>query len=156
MTSRHPSPVRIFRLWQTFLDNVNPLIKIFHAPTVQQTILDASGDLEKVSRPTEALMFSIYFIAVISMSNADCQSTFGEPRQGLVAKYCHAAQQALLNAKFLRSLNILTLQALVIYVVSCVLFYLLLRLVSNPRVGISRCCMRQHSHVPKCGEVKMS
>jgi hypothetical protein len=111
----HPPPVHIFRLWQTFLVNCNPLIKVFHAPTTQQTILDASGDLEKVSRPTEALMFAIYFLAVVSLNNADCQSMFGESRQTLVAKYCHGTQQALINSKFLKSLNISTLHAFVIY-----------------------------------------
>jgi len=122
LTSLHPPAVHIFRLWQTFLVNVNPLLKIFHAPTVQQTILDASGDLENVSRPTEALMFAIYFIAVTSMNNSDCERILGEPRQVLVSKYCHAAQQALINSKFLRSLNITTLQALTIYMVSSRLF----------------------------------
>lgn len=111
----HPPPVHIFRLWQTFLVHVNPLVKIFHAPTVQQTILDASGNLETVSRSTEALMFSIYFLAVIALNNADCQSMFGETRQALVAKYCNGTQQALINAKFLKSLNISTLHAFVNY-----------------------------------------
>ncbi|TVY88787.1 Aurofusarin cluster transcription factor [Lachnellula willkommii] len=115
LTSMHPPPVHIFRLWQTFLVHVNPLIKIFHAPTVQQTILDASGNLETVSRSTEALMFSIYFLAVVALNNADCQSMFGESRKALVAKYCNGTQQALVNAKFLKSLNISTLHAFAIY-----------------------------------------
>lgn len=118
----HPPAVQIFRLWQTFLVNVNPLVKIFHAPTVQQTILDASGELEKVSRPTEALMFAIYFLAVTSMSDTDCQSILKEPRQALLSKYCHATQQALINSKFLKSLNISTLQALTLYTVSSMFF----------------------------------
>ncbi|TVY37497.1 Aurofusarin cluster transcription factor [Lachnellula occidentalis] len=115
LISMHPPPVHIFRLWQTFLVHVNPLVKIFHAPTVQQTILDASGNLESVSRSTEALMFSIYFLAVIALNNADCESMFGETRQALVAKYSNGTQQALINAKFLKSLNLSTLHAFVIY-----------------------------------------
>lgn len=126
LSALHPPAVQIFRLWQTFLVNVNPLIKMFHAPTVQQTILDASSDLENVPRHTEALMFAIYFLAVTSLRNEDCESMFGEQQQVLLAKYCHAAQQALINSKFLRSLNILTLQALVLFLVrlpfTCSLF----------------------------------
>ncbi|KAK4071558.1 transcriptional regulator family: Fungal Specific TF [Purpureocillium lilacinum] len=30
-----PEPVHVFRLWQLFLDRVNPLTKIIHVPTVQ-------------------------------------------------------------------------------------------------------------------------
>ncbi|TVY40622.1 Aurofusarin cluster transcription factor [Lachnellula subtilissima] len=115
LTCMHPQPVHIFRLWQTFLVHVNPLVKIFHAPTVQQMILDASGNLETVSRSTEALMFSIYFLAVVALDNADCQSMFNETRQVLLAKYCNGTQQALINAKFLKSLNISTLHAFIIY-----------------------------------------
>jgi hypothetical protein len=132
----HPPAVHIFRLWQTYLVNVNPLVKIFHAPTVQQTILDASGDLEKLSRPTEALMFAIYFLAVTSMSDADCQSILKEPRQTLLSKYCHATQQALINSKFLKSLNISTLQALALYTVSSLSLYSYLKPVHHVNCGV--------------------
>jgi hypothetical protein len=90
---------------------------MFHAPTIQQTILDASGDLDHVPRHVEALMFAIYFLAVTSLGNEDCEAMFGEPRSTLVAKYSHATQQALINSKFLKSLNILTLQSLLVFLV---------------------------------------
>ncbi|KAF4628725.1 hypothetical protein G7Y89_g9431 [Cudoniella acicularis] len=116
LTALHPPPVHIFKMWQTFLVNVNPLTKLFHGPTVQQTILDASGNLEKVSRPTEALMFAIYFLAVLSLTNEQCESMFGESQPALISKYSHGAQQALINSRFMKSLNISTLQALALYI----------------------------------------
>ncbi|KAE8441170.1 hypothetical protein EG329_005799 [Mollisiaceae sp. DMI_Dod_QoI] len=115
LSGLHPPAVQIFRLWQTFLVNVNPLVKMFHAPTIQQLILDASGNLENIPRHTEALMFAIYFLAVTSLTTEDCQSMFGASRPQLLAKYSHGTQQALINARFLKSLNILTLQSLVLY-----------------------------------------
>lgn len=118
LTSQHPQPVHIFKLWQTFLINVNPLVKMFHAPSMQQTVLDASGDLGKISRPTEALMFAFYMLAVTSLTNEECESMFGESRPNLIRKYSHATQQALINSKFLKSLNISTLQAFALYLVS--------------------------------------
>lgn len=114
----HPPPVHIFRLWQTFLVNVNPMVKMFHAPTIQQMILDASGDLANVPRHTEALMFAIYFISVISLQDQDCRSMFHESKANLLAKYSTGAQQSLVNSRFLKSLNILTLQAFILYLVS--------------------------------------
>lgn len=114
----HPPPVHIFRLWQTFLVNVNPMVKMFHAPTIQQMILDASGDLANVPRHTEALMFAIYFISVISLQDQDCRSMFNESKATLLAKYSTGAQQSLVNSRFLKSLNILTLQAFILYLVS--------------------------------------
>jgi hypothetical protein len=115
LSAAHPPPVQIFRLWQTFLVNVDPLVKIFHAPTIQQMILDASGDLENISRNTEALMFAIYFLAVSSLQNEECETMFGETRLSLLSKYSHGVQQALINAKFLKSLNLATLQAFTLY-----------------------------------------
>ena len=55
LTHLHPPTGLIFTLWQKFLDNVNPLIKVIHVPTVQQQILQASLSLDQVSRPMEAL-----------------------------------------------------------------------------------------------------
>jgi len=118
LSALHPPPVQIFRLWQTFLVNVNPLIKMFHAPTLQQTILDASGDIRNIPRHVEAMMFGIYFLAVTSLQNEDCQTMFGEQRNTLLVKYAHGTQQALISARFLKSLNIGTLQALVLFLVS--------------------------------------
>lgn len=114
----HPPPVHIFRLWQTFLVNVNPMVKMFHAPTIQQMILDASGDLANVPRHTEALMFGIYFLSVTSLQDHDCRNMFNESKDTLLAKFSVGAQQSLVNSRFLKSLNILTLQAYIMYLVS--------------------------------------
>ncbi len=118
LSTLHPPPVQIFRMWQTFLVNVNPLLKMLHAPTWQQSILDASGDIRNIPRHIEAAMFGIYFLAVTSLQNEECQSMFGEQRNTLLAKYAHGTQQALINARFLKSLNICTLQALALFLVS--------------------------------------
>lgn len=114
----HPGPVHIFKLWQTFLVNVNPLVKIFHAPTVQQIILDGSSDLETIPKPAEALMFGIYLMAIISLRDEECEDTYGESKAALISKYSHATQQALINANYLRSLNITVLQAFTLFLVS--------------------------------------
>lgn len=61
ITSYHPEPVDIFRLWQIYVDNINPIFKITHAPTIQHQIIEVSPDLE-------ALMFGIYCTALMSIS----------------------------------------------------------------------------------------
>ena len=77
----HPNPSQIFKLWQTYLDNVNPLIKVFHTPTVQQIISNATGRLGYLPRGVEALMFSIYAISVASLSNTECEAIMGESKE---------------------------------------------------------------------------
>jgi len=81
LTALHPQPLHIFRLWQTFLDNVNPLSKVIHAPTVQHQILEASANLEKVSRSMESLMFAIYATSVNSMDKKQCEIMLGGPNK---------------------------------------------------------------------------
>jgi hypothetical protein len=124
LTGMHPSPVHIFRLWQTFLTNVNPLVMMFHAPTVQQLVLDATANLEAVSRPVEALMFGIYLLSLGSLTEEACETMFGESKVALIRKYSHAAHQALINSKFLKSLNLYTLQAYICYIVCAFILYI--------------------------------
>lgn len=127
LSSVHPQPVHIFKLWQTFLINVNPLVKLFHAPTVQQTILDASGDLNNVPKHVEALMFSIYLLAITSLQPEECERMFGDTRTNLLSRYSHGTQQALINAKFMKSLNLTTLNAFCLYLV-CIAYPIFSRL----------------------------
>ena len=115
----HPPPVQIFKMWQTFLDNVNPLIKIFHAPTIQQKILEASADLDNIPKGLEALMFGIYCTAVMSCNVQDWDTTFGHgvSKPTLLMRYQAAARQALSRAGLMRSSDMTILQAFVLYLV---------------------------------------
>lgn len=118
VTNSHPSAIQILQLWQIYISNVNPLLKISHVPTLQGQIIGAGANPAKISRPLEALMFSIYFIAVTSMKEEEVQSMFGEDRNVLLSKYHTAAQQALVNAGFMRSTELMVLQAYTLYLVS--------------------------------------
>lgn len=113
----HPPPMQAFMLWQTFLQNVNPLSKVIHAPLVQPQVLEASKDFDSVPKPAVALLFAIYAAAVMSMKEEDCQAQLGGTKTVMLSRYFSAAQQALAAASFLKSRNIVTLQAFVIFLV---------------------------------------
>ncbi|KIV80799.1 hypothetical protein PV11_08275 [Exophiala sideris] len=114
----HPAPLHIFRLWQIFLNNVNPLVKVLHAPTVQQQILDASADFSLVPANMEALMFAIYSMAIASITTEKCNAFFGSDREFLLVQYHAGARQALINAGLLGSCDLVTLQAVTLYLLS--------------------------------------
>jgi hypothetical protein len=118
MASLHPPPVQIFRLWQAFLDNVNPLIKLFHAPTIQQQVLDACANLDNLSKGMHVLLFGIYAIATTSLTMEECQAMFGEERSTLLKRFQSGARQALLRAGFLRTSDMTILQGFVLYLVN--------------------------------------
>ncbi|KAJ8123833.1 hypothetical protein O1611_g9501 [Lasiodiplodia mahajangana] len=115
VTDLHPSGVQIFQLWQIYLDNVNPLLKLTHAPTLQVQVIEASTNLTKVSKSLEALMFAIYLMAITSLNDDEVEHTFNESKPNLLAKYQHATQQALFNAGFMRMPDLTVLQAYLLY-----------------------------------------
>jgi hypothetical protein len=113
----HPTVPQIMLLWQTFLNNFNPLVKPFHAPAVQNVISEATTDLDSIDASTEALMFSIYLSAATTMAEEQCMQLFSTPKPLLISTYSNATQQALVNAKFLKTTNLVVLQAFTLYLV---------------------------------------
>ncbi|KAF4638010.1 hypothetical protein G7Y89_g52 [Cudoniella acicularis] len=105
-------------LWQIYLENVNPLLKVTHTPTLQARIIDAACDMENISPILEALMFSIYCVSILSLTEDECYTLFGSPRKDLLASYQFACQQALLNCRAWRSGDRDCLTALYLYLVS--------------------------------------
>ncbi|KAK7931134.1 C6 transcription factor [Apiospora marii] len=118
LSTLHPEPIQIFRLWQVYLDNVDPLLKVTHIPTLQGRIVDAASRLKGIDRNLEALMFSIYSMAVLSLDKDECESMFGLTKKDLTTKYQFACQQALSNASFLRCNDRDCLTAMFLYLLS--------------------------------------
>ena len=99
------------------MENVNPLLKVTHS-SLQGRIIEASGDIKNVEPPLEALMFSIYCMATLSLATNDCESHFGAAKDDLMAKYWFGCEQALFNCGFLRTKSLDCLTALFLYLVS--------------------------------------
>ena len=118
LSTLHPDPVQIFRLWQIYLDNVNPLLKVTHTPSLQGRIIEAASNVTNINPPLEALMFSIYATSILSLIVEDCQTIFGSSKEDLSTRYQFGCQQALLNCAFLRSSDRDCLTALYLYLVS--------------------------------------
>jgi hypothetical protein len=118
LADSHPSTKLIYKLWEIFLNNVNPLVKIIHVPTVQRQLLEASVDLENVSRPFEALMFAIYASAITSLKNEQCIELTGFSKLQLQKQYYKIGQLALARAGIFGTTDTVVLQAAVLFIVS--------------------------------------
>ncbi|QLI63586.1 Aurofusarin cluster transcription factor [Metarhizium brunneum] len=114
-THYHPSTIHIFQLWQLYIDNVNPLLKITHAPSIQSQIIQASSNLESAPKNLEALMFGIYCMAITSLDDAEVEKMLNRPKKEVLAQFFEGLQQALLNAGLMRYNDFLSLQAYVLY-----------------------------------------
>ncbi|THW88498.1 hypothetical protein D6D18_07105 [Aureobasidium pullulans] len=122
LSTLHPDHVQIFKFWQTFLENVNPPVKILHTPTVQKIILGVASGLSKTMPANkEALCFCIYLIAICSVPHCnhdECERVMGQPMDESIDLYTGLAQQALVNARFIQKPNFTTLQAFALFLVS--------------------------------------
>ncbi|KAL2063739.1 hypothetical protein VTL71DRAFT_5544 [Oculimacula yallundae] len=113
----HPLPSQIPFYWQTFLENVHPLVKILHTPTMNKVIKEVQNNLNSLSKSAEALMFSIYFATITSMTGAEVKTSFGLEKEVLLRQYRFGVEQALARAGFLNTDEIVTVQALVLFLV---------------------------------------
>ncbi|TLS31277.1 hypothetical protein PpBr36_03208 [Pyricularia pennisetigena] len=112
-----PSPGHIFRLWQVFLDRVNPLIKLVHVPSLQPYLVEATAGAP-LPKNIEALLFSIYTLAVVSLSDAECTSILGYGRDAALQRFSSGVRTSLIRIGFLKTHDLTTLQALVHYLIS--------------------------------------
>ncbi len=118
----HPSMAQIPMYWEIYKENVDPLVKIFHRPYAEKTVLEASQNLDHVSKPLEVMMFAIYFAAVNSVSPEECMTIFAVERQAALKKYRFACEQALARAGFLSTQELVVLQSFTLFL-NCVRRY---------------------------------
>lgn len=112
--------MQILQIWQIYLSNVDPILKLTHTPTLQKRVFEAGGNLSStpnIDPDLEALLFNIYFISINSLTDAECLSSFGETKSTLQARYHVASQQALLNANLMKTLDLTVLQAFILHLV---------------------------------------
>jgi hypothetical protein len=117
MLSLHPTPDRARQYWETYKENVDPLVKVLHVPSFEPTLLDASTHPECIPKGLECLLFAIYYAAVTSIMPDNCQERWGESRSVLLQKYRFATEQALARANFLHCDEMVIVQAFVIFLV---------------------------------------
>jgi hypothetical protein len=112
-----PDAGHLFRLWQIYLDRVNPLTKIIHVPSLQPYLAEAITRSQNIPKSVEALLFSIFLMAAIALTPDECQSILGRSREEAIQMYSKGVRLTLLRMNFLKSHDLNTLQALVIYLV---------------------------------------
>ncbi|KAH3953630.1 hypothetical protein HBI56_025600 [Parastagonospora nodorum] len=118
LRSLHPDSSQVSKVWQAYLRNINPLVKLFHAPTIEQLISEATENLDEIPRNLEALLFGIYCIVLESLTDEECISTFGGAKSATRQKFRSGAQCALMNASLMKSSDIMVLQAFVLFLLS--------------------------------------
>ncbi|TQB75450.1 hypothetical protein MPDQ_002743 [Monascus purpureus] len=87
LDSLHPPSAMIPFMWQTYLETVDPVLKIFHAPTVQKQIMSRSRGRRVHDSSVQCLMLAVYYSTVVTMSAAACLAEFEEERPALLKRH---------------------------------------------------------------------
>lgn len=123
LRTAYPSEAHRSILFDIYFENVHPLCRILHRPTAT-ALLSSSEELFDPNTgrlkfgSLEAITFAIFLAAVTSMPSIDCMARFGQERNQLLAQYKQSTEIALAQADYLNSMEIVTLQAFVLYIVS--------------------------------------
>ncbi|KAF5247211.1 hypothetical protein FANTH_6468 [Fusarium anthophilum] len=111
----HPPMHLSVTLLNIFIENVLPLVHIFHMPTTEQWFWDSIVSLDTLDRNAEALLFAIYYSSVISMDESQCLGVLGESRSTSLNKFRFAVEQAMARANLLNTQSLVLLQAAVLF-----------------------------------------
>lgn len=112
----HPLPSQIPFLLNTYAENVNFFLQVVHVPTVTNMVRGLRGSSSSNLSPSdEALLFSIYYAAIISMEDDDVITNFGTTKGELSLKYRLGLEYALAKADFLNTPNLTLVQAFDIF-----------------------------------------
>ncbi|KAI8668094.1 Zn(2)-C6 fungal-type domain-containing protein [Fusarium keratoplasticum] len=110
----NPMPSQMLFIWQAYVENVDPFIKVLHVPTVEKVVRELRGNFSSYGANMEALLFAISLAAITSMNEEAVSFNFNTPKSQLIQRYQFGTEQALARADFLVTKDIIVLQALVI------------------------------------------
>ncbi|KAF5668312.1 fungal specific transcription factor factor domain-containing protein [Fusarium denticulatum] len=110
-----PEPLHVPYLWSIYQENVEPILKAVHVPTMAKVFRDARRNFDQLSTSHRALTWAIYYGAIVSLDPEDVLSTLGQSKDEALTRYRFAVQQALSQASFLTTSDITVLQALLIF-----------------------------------------
>ncbi|KAF3390383.1 Bikaverin cluster transcription factor bik5 [Penicillium rolfsii] len=119
LDSFHPSPTAIFLMWQRYLERIDPVLKILHAPTVQQNIMKVLRDKSYLNQSCHTLLFAIYYTSTITMSAEECRNELQESKgEALKSKrFRNELERSLERSDLLNTSDLNVLQAFVLYLV---------------------------------------
>ena len=101
--------------WNAFVQNVDPIIKILHKPTIERTMMVSDIDHYKSEPSTTAMIHGVCLLAVVSMAASEVRAAFGCDKNVLVNTFTKVMEQALTAADFLAVPSLVTLQGVVLY-----------------------------------------
>jgi hypothetical protein len=113
----YPDTVTFSQFQRIFKDQIDPILKTLHLPSLFSTMTAALVTPGSVAKSAEAVLLCFCLATVSTMSQDQCQAVLKQDRASVVRKYKKVATQALTNAGFVQYPDLTNLQAFSLYLV---------------------------------------
>ncbi|KAI0158032.1 hypothetical protein GGR52DRAFT_184191 [Hypoxylon sp. FL1284] len=110
-----PMPSQMLFIWRTYIENIDPLVKVLHIPTMTAVLERCRGQIRTLDADMLSLFACISFAAIQSMPPEDVLLNFGMDKKTLLSSYRRGAEQTLSNADVINTTSLAPVQALAIY-----------------------------------------
>jgi hypothetical protein len=67
----HPLPSQMLFLWQIYMDNVDPFMKVLHVPTMTKVTRELRGSYHSLGPSMQALVLAISLAAIMSLEDEE-------------------------------------------------------------------------------------
>ncbi|KAH0430109.1 hypothetical protein CcaCcLH18_08055 [Colletotrichum camelliae] len=106
-----------WKMWSLYKKNVHPVVSSFHLASLEHLFHESTEVAYGIPRNMELAMFCVYYGAVTSIDDDDCQSLFDMERGHLLAKYRLGVEKCLVRAGFMDTDDRLVLEALCAFLI---------------------------------------
>ncbi|KAL9489812.1 hypothetical protein ACSS6W_002089 [Trichoderma asperelloides] len=111
----YPLPSQMLFIWRTYVENVDPFIKVIDVAALEELITHLRGKFDSLQYSLQALLFAVCLASITSLDQEETLNCFGMPRSQLLTRFRLGTERALANAGLLVTKDIETIQAFVIY-----------------------------------------
>ncbi|OAQ97691.1 hypothetical protein LLEC1_03572 [Akanthomyces lecanii] len=112
----HPPESHIMLFWHVFRENVEPMVRVLHNPTMASLVERALWHRHTLSTAEHALLFSIYYVSTAAMGEETIIREFSVSKGALLSRMRVLVEQALVAAKFATTADLTVFQALMFFV----------------------------------------
>lgn len=114
----YPDPLQRQAIWQSYLDNVAPLVTIVHRPSLEKLLEEVNEPGDTFDKADKTLVLAMYLSAIMSMTPAQCFEKLGEQQGSAIVRCRSAVEQALTEADLFNSCDFALLQGAVLYLIT--------------------------------------
>ena len=105
-------------LWTAYVENVAPLIKIFHSPTMKKLWQESSSGAKSLTSVEETAFGSIYFAAAVSLQDSETQQLFNRRKDDIIQTQRRSLEKSFLDIALLNTSSVMSLQAFLLYLIT--------------------------------------